>query len=222
MLAGMPGPTIDPRKLGAVAVLLGASGLIVALFLWMVPPAAAREVQAACNGMRPQPGNASFARLPTKAPDFALKDVDGNDVKLSDFHGKVVLVNFWASWCGVCKSEKKSLAKIAEDLAGDDFVVLSLASDTERAAIDESMRTALGSRNQPSSEPLGGAPFKILFDPPANENENIGTIARAWGVEKVPDSFLVDRDGDIRMYLVNKRDWSSGVVETCVQSLIDE
>jgi thiol-disulfide isomerase/thioredoxin len=224
ILRPMPGtgPTIDPRKLGAIAVLLGASGLIVALFIWMVPSAAAREVQAACNGMHPQWSNSAFRRLPTKAPDFALQDTDGKTVKLSDYQGKVVLVNFWASWCGVCKAEKKSLARITNDLAGNDFVVLSLSSDTEKAAVDESLRIALGGRNQPSKQPLGGAPFKVLLDPPANENESIGQTARAWGVEKVPDSFLVDRDGAIRMYLVNKRDWSSGVVETCVQSLIDE
>ena len=211
---------IDPRKLASLAVLLGVAGLIVALFLWMVGPASAREVQAACNGMRPTWANPAFKRLPAKAPDFTLKDLDGKTHKLSDYQGKVVLLNFWASWCDVCKSEKPSLARMTRDLQGDDFQVIALASDEDAKEIDSSLRASLGSRGQPSSSPFGNAPFQILVDPPTTKN--LGDVASAWGIEKVPESFLIDRQGNIRMYLVNKRDWSSGVVETCLQSLIDE
>lgn len=212
---------IDPRKLGAGALLLGLSGLVVALFLWMVGPAAAREVQAACNGMRPTWASKAFPRLPAAAPDFTLQDVAGNQVQLSSLQGKVVLVNFWASWCGVCKAEKPSLAALTRKY-GDDLVVLSIASDAELPPVDESLRSALRDRGQKLEDvpAWGGAPFRVLLDPPGDEN--IGPTARAWGVEKVPDSFLIDRDGNIRMYLVNKRDWDSDVVQTCVQSLIDE
>jgi peroxiredoxin len=216
-----PAPTlIDVRKALAIVVLLGASGLVVALFLWMVGPAAAREVQAACNGMDPTWSNPTFKRLPAPAPDFALKDLDGNTVHLSDYKGKVVLVNFWASWCDVCKSEKKALARVTRDLQGNDFQVLSVASDSDKSEVDESLRIALGDEDQKSDRPYGGAPFHILMDPPSKYN--LGDTAHGWGIEKVPESFLIDRDGHIRMYLVNKRDWSSNVVETCVQSLIDE
>src|SRR5262245_31749886 len=194
----MASSTIDPRKLGALAVLLAISGLVVALFLWMVGPAAARETQAACNGMTPSWSNPAYARIPTPAPDFELQDVDGKTVHLSDYRGKVVLVNFWASWCGVCKSEKKSLARFTRDMQGDDLQVLALASDTELDEIDSSLQSGLGNKQK-----WGGAPFRILLDPPSEHA--IGDTGHAWGVEKVPDSFLVDRKGNIRMYLVNKR-----------------
>jgi cytochrome c biogenesis protein CcmG/thiol:disulfide interchange protein DsbE len=212
---------IDGRKIGALAVLLSIGAMVTALFLWMVPSAAAREVQAACNGMDPTWSNPAFRRLPAPAPDFQLQDIHGQPVKLSDYQGKVVLVNFWASWCDVCKSEKKSLARITRDLQGDDFQVLSVASDANPEDVDHSLRIALGpDPEHPSTREYGGAPFRIVMDPPSTHN--LGDIASAWGIEKVPESFLIDRDGQIRMYLVNKREWNAGVVETCVQSLIDE
>lgn len=216
-----PGYTVevDVRKAGALVVLLGAAALVVGLFLWMIGPAAAREVQAACNGMRPSWQNKAFRRLPAKAPDFTLKDSAGNNVSLADFRGKMVLVNFWASWCDVCKAEKKSMVRLANDL-GTDLVILSIASDDDWTKVDASLRVALGGRSAPSDKPYGGAPFHLLMDPP--NDKNLGEVATAWGLEKVPESFLVDRDGNIVMYLVNKRDWSTDVVQTCVQSYVDE
>jgi thiol-disulfide isomerase/thioredoxin len=211
---------IDARKLTALLVLGGAGGLMVGLFLWMVGPAAAREVQAACTGMRPTWSNPKLKRLPAKAPDFQVTDRDGRTLKLSDLQGKVVLVNFWASWCDVCKAEKKSLAALQRELGGKDFEVISLASDDDWELVDKSMRIALGKKDKPSEQAMGGAPFDIYLDPP--DTATLGTVAAAWGLEKVPESFLIDRAGNIRMYLVNKRDWSADVVQTCVQSLIDE
>lgn len=216
-----PGYTVevDVRKAGALVVLLGAAALVVGSFLWMVGPAAAREAQAACNGMRPSWQNKAFRTLPTKAPDFTLKDSAGNDVKLTDFRGKMVLVNFWASWCDVCKAEKRSMKQLASEL-GDDLVILSIASDTEWEKVDQAMRIALGTRGELHPQPFGNSPFRLLIDPP--DEGTLGNVAASWGLEKVPESFLIDPDGNIVMYLVNKRDWSADVVETCVQSYLDQ
>lgn len=214
------GALIEPTKVVALLVLLGAAGLIVALFLWMVKPAAAREVQAACNGLRPATASKAFPKLPVKAPDFTLQDVDGKTVKLSELQGKVVVVNFWASWCDVCKAEKKSLARLTRSMGEEGLVVLSLASDNDPAEIDKALKTALGRKDAPIEAQWGGAPFRVLVDPV--EEGNLGTVAAAWGIEKVPESFVVDRNGVIRMYLVNKRDWSADVVETCLRSFLDE
>ena len=72
---------------------------------------------ALCNG-EPCP-------LPMKAPDFTAYDHNGKPVSLKQYEGKVVLLNFWASWCGVCKTEKPKLRKMAEEMVSDDFVVLT-------------------------------------------------------------------------------------------------
>jgi hypothetical protein len=134
--AGPRGIVIDPRVLlvGGGVALIGIA--VFALFLWMVPNAAAREAQAACRSLQQgrdvqQHDGLLVGALcpdgkrcapPVKAPDFTAKDVTGKDVTLSEaYRGKVVLINFWASWCGVCKTEKPALAAMAAEMASDDF-----------------------------------------------------------------------------------------------------
>src|SRR5213078_3092611 len=134
---------VKPRVLlvGGAVALIGVA--VFTLFLWMVPNAAARELKAACAGLKAEhelyPAlcpNGTKCSVPALAPDFTAQDITGKMVKLSDFRdkpgsrGKVVLLNFWASWCGLCKSEKPQLNAMASDMASkDDFVVLALASD---------------------------------------------------------------------------------------------
>jgi thiol-disulfide isomerase/thioredoxin len=231
---------LDPRVLfvgGAVAA-IGVA--VFALFLWMVPNAAARELQAACRGLHAEgelypvlcPGGTSCS-APVPAPDFTAVDMTGKSVKLSDFRGKVVLLNFWASWCGVCKTEKPALNAMASEMADkDDFVVLALASDHNWSDALGAVLDTLAPGTLPegaSKDQVAaayrkalphGTPFKLLLDPPPGD-ENIGKITASWGIKAVPESALIDRQGNIRAYFVNKRDWQSPVAETCLRSVID-
>lgn len=253
------GVVVHPRVL-VVGGTLALTGLAIAsVFLWMVPNAAAREEKAACRGMR---GDLPLANaicdgrpctLPAPAPDFTAYDHEGKEVHLSDFKGKVVLLNFWASWCGVCKSEKPSLSWMAGDTTRDDFVVLALSSDRDwddmlmaliqslarnwRAsdALTEATNALPPSDRDTKASPAAvkstllayrealpnGVPFKVFMDPP-NDDGNIGAIAKRWGIKAVPETALIDRKGNIRAYFVNKRDWSSGVAQTCLRSVLDE
>jgi len=239
---------------GAVA-LIGVA--VFGLFLWMVPNAAAHELQTACHTvtLRDPPRGPDRQPLlapngepllspalcpgggectaPVPAPDFAAKDVTGKVVKLSDFRGKVVLLNFWASWCGVCKTEKPKLNTMASEMASDDFVVIALASDHAWADALTAVLEALVPQAVPEGKPTmekvsaafrqalpNGTPFKVLLDPPPGD-ENIGKITASWGIKAVPESALIDRRGNIRAYFVNKRDWESPVAQTCLRSVID-
>jgi thiol-disulfide isomerase/thioredoxin len=287
---------IDPRVLivGGAVALLGV--LVLAVFLWMVPSGAAREVRAACASMKPVAPNPALCKdgreckFPMQAPDFTAYDYQGKPVHLSDFRGKTVLLNYWASWCGVCTTEKPHLNKMAEDLASDDFVVIALASDrtwsdvlialvhslAPHSGFDEMqatvtvfddpglakvvriLRTHPGEKDTilpflearagdayekrveetlkaaeaapvPISEALeaykkalpNGVPFQVFLDHPSGD-ENIGQIAASWGIKAVPESALIDKQGNIRAYFDNQRDWKLPVVETCLRSLIDE
>jgi thiol-disulfide isomerase/thioredoxin len=235
-----PAIVIDPRVLlvGGGVAFIGV--VVLAVFLWMVPTAAARELQAACRGMKVEtelnpalcPSGASCA-LPVPAPDFTAKDITGKEVKLSDYRGKVVLLNFWASWCGVCKTEKPALNAMAGEMASDDFVVIALASDHAWAdaltAVLESLAPGAVPEGKPAMDKVSaafrqalpnGTPFKVLLDPPPGD-ENIGKITASWGIKAVPESALIDRKGNIRAYFVNKRDWQTPVAQTCLRSVID-
>jgi thiol-disulfide isomerase/thioredoxin len=242
------GVVIDPRVVfaGGAVALIGVT--VLAVFMWMVPNAAARERHAACAGLRPA-GPAEMRKdhpslcvngscsYPLPAPDFTAYDNRGKPVKLSDFRGKVVLLNFWASWCGVCKTEKPQLEEMAGDLASGDFQVVALASDRGWNDVLVALVDALspttkipdtGGKEVPLPTALdlyktalpGGVPFQVFLDRPAGD-DNIGQIAAAWGIHAVPESALIDRNGNIVAYFVNKRDWQSPVAETCLRSIID-
>ncbi len=240
------GVWLDPRMLlaGGLVALIGVG--VLAALLWMVPGAAKRESVAACRGMggfdRLVPAlcpNGTPCDLPVPAPDFVALDHQNKPVHLSDFRGKVVLVNFWASWCGVCKTEKPALAGMSGDLQSKDFQVIALASDKSWGNVLAatvaalSPNTRLPSPNEDGDYDLktmldiykkalpDGVPFKVFLDPPEGEN-NIGKIAASWGIKAVPESALIDRRGNIRAYFSNKRDWETPVAKTCLRSIIDE
>lgn len=240
------GVVVDPVAIvaGSAVALIGIGVLCV--FLWMVPSAAARESQAACRGLGGYnelvpalcPGGEPCT-LPVPAPDFTALDITGKQVKLSDYRGKVVLLNFWASWCGVCKAEKPSLSGMAKDMASGDFVVIGLASDHNfgdaMTAVIQSLapgsplpqRDASGQITMANLKAAferafpNNIPFQVLLDPPQGD-DNIGTITQRWGIKAVPESALIDRKGNIRAYFVNKRDWETPVAQTCLRSVIDE
>lgn len=169
------------------------------------------------------------------APDFSLPQLHdpGKVISSNDLKGKVWLLNFWASWCGVCKTEKPKLNTMASEMASDDFVVIALASDHAWADALTAVLEALVPQAVPEGKPTmekvsaafrqalpNGTPFKVLLDPPPGD-ENIGKITASWGIKAVPESALIDRKGNIRAYFVNKRDWQSPVAQTCLRAVID-
>lgn len=226
---------------GGVVAAVGVG--VLAAFLWMVPPAAAREGESACRGLlgleRLKPAmcpDGQSCEVPVQAPDFSMISKDGKQVKLSEFRGKYVLLNFWASWCGTCKAEKPGLAELSREFP--DLEVVALSSDSEWSKVLISLVQSLRPNARLPSpagteytfdeakaiygrELPGGVPFQVYLDPPQGD-DTLGVIARRLGLDKVPESALIDREGKIRAYFVNKRDWSSSTAQTCLRAVIDE
>lgn len=143
----------------------------------------------------PEPGNAAVdaARLgaledgvPRKgepAPDFALRSLDGNVIRLSELRGRPVLVNFWATWCGPCRDEMPDLEAVYQ-LQKDDLVIVAV--NVEGTGQDEARRLS-----RDFAEELGLS-FLVVLDTPD------GAVFSQYKLRGLPDSFFVDASGVIR------------------------
>jgi thiol-disulfide isomerase/thioredoxin len=137
--------------------------------------------------------------------DFApallvLRDLAGNEHALADYRGRVVLVNFWASWCDPCRAEMPSMQKLREELAGRRFSILAVNYGESRARVaDFVKRAAVG--------------FPVLLDPDQE-------TARAWRVRVLPVSFVVGADGSVKYRAVGEVDWTSPAIADAVRRLL--
>ena len=115
------------------------------------------------------------------APDFVLQDLDGNLVRLSDFRGKTVVLNFWATWCPPCRAEMPALqAMYDQRLPQDDFVVL---------AVDLLFEDSAGAVTDFVDD------FELTFPVLLASEES---VVRRYGVRGLPATFFIDRDGVLR------------------------
>lgn len=115
-----------------------------------------------------------------RAPDFTLNTVSGERVRLSEFRGQPVLINFWATWCGPCRIEMPFIQDRYEEYRDEGFVVLAINFDESRAQVE-----AFG-------EELG-LTFPLVLDPGAE-------VQRLYRNRSYPTSFFVDEQGIIRAH----------------------
>lgn len=123
-------------------------------------------------------GANAMASKKVEAPDFTLKSRSGENVRLSDFRGQVVLLNFWASWCGPCRQEMPILDAIHKKYEALGFTVLGVNVDlkSEKAI------------NYLKDTPVD---FPVLYDPKSK-------VSELYSVSAMPSTAIIDRDGKVR------------------------
>jgi peroxiredoxin len=127
----------------------------------------------------------------TPAPDFTLRTLDGQKLRLGEQRGRGVLVNFWATWCGPCRQEMPHLNKLYEKYKSSGFVLLGVN-------VDDDTRQAAGVADKL------GVRFPVL--PDADKR-----VSRQYDLSAMPSTVLIDRDGKVR-YL--HRGYQSGYEDT--------
>ena len=136
------------------------------------------------------------------APDFALEDLDGHSHTLSSYRGKVVLLNFWASWCPPCRLEMPSIERLYQSKLKRPFVVLGINQG-------ESAQTAFASLGLFNPMPT----FPILLD---NNNQ----VAKSYGVQGLPSSYVISRSGKVLAKVEGARDFGSFAMQKYFDDLL--
>ena len=155
--------------------------LAVIMIGYMFMPGNSQEVVK-----KPEKKNTEVERKNPEAPDFALQDLEGNIVKLSDYKGKVVFVNFWATWCPPCRAEIPYFVELVDEYK-DDFIVLGITVDNQRDL---------------PKVPSFAESYKINYPILVANNE---TVAAYGGISNIPTTFVVDPEGLVVGRIVGSR-----------------
>ncbi|TMA45182.1 MAG: TlpA family protein disulfide reductase [Deltaproteobacteria bacterium] len=128
---------------------------------------------------------------------FKLPARGGGEIDLSSLRGKTVLVNFWATWCPPCREEMPSLWRLAQSFDPQSFEVVTVSVDDGWEPVEKFLAAPR-------------TPYRVALDEGAK-------VSRTYGTTKYPESYLVDRDGKLRLKFVGPRNWTDPNVATLLQ-----
>jgi peroxiredoxin len=124
------------------------------------------------------------------APDFQLPDLNDKDIRLSDYRGKVVFLNFWATWCKPCREEMPSMEVLYKNFEKDGLVILAVSID--RVTTKKEIPPFVKSLN---------LTFPVLVD-------SWGQTDKRYKLMGVPETYIIDREGTLREKVIGPRDWT--------------
>ncbi|OHE61500.1 MAG: hypothetical protein A2Z99_09900 [Treponema sp. GWB1_62_6] len=163
-------------------------------------PAAETATAKAVAGANPLDGiGLSVFPEPQDIPDISFVALDGSAKNLSSFRGKVVLLNFWATWCPPCKAEMPSIQRLSDKLAGKDFTVLAISVNESRATVE-----AFLAKN----------PYKFPIFLDETGQQSSGFVGRG-----IPTTYLVDKQGRALAGIIGSKEWDDPAVVAAFTAL---
>jgi thiol-disulfide isomerase/thioredoxin len=141
---------------------------------------------------------------PIPAPGFTLEDMDEEKHSLNDLHGKVVLLNFWATWCPPCRREMPSMERLYQKFNGENFTVIAINQMEDGDHV-------FAYTGQLDVDPT----FTILFDKDSKVSNN-------YQVSGLPTTYLIDKQGNIRYRAIGGREFDHPEVEKQILQLMQE
>lgn len=154
-------------------ILKSSIGVLAAAFSWLAVDSIREKVTEAGD----------------TAPAFAVRAESGKAISPKDFGGKLLVLNFWATWCPPCVEETPSLNEFAKTMAKEGVVVLGVSVDTNEKAYKEFLRRF-------------GIAFETSRDPESN-------ISASYGTFKYPETYLINPQGKVVEKVISNRDWMS-------------
>ncbi len=136
-----------------------------------------------------------------EAPNFKLRDLAGNIMSLSQLRGKVVLLNFWATWCGPCRVEMPAMEQLYRTFPRGEFEILAVSTDPQGVAVTRPFQKRMGFT------------FPILHDSEYR-------VGLTYGARTIPITFMVDRQGIVRQKIFGARDWDSPEARHLIHALM--
>jgi peroxiredoxin len=145
-------------------------------------------------------GGARALSVGSKAPDIDLTDLDGKVVHVGDLKGKVVLVDFWASWCAPCREELPVLESLHKKYASEGLVIVGVSADSERDNMTKFLRRTKLS-------------FRVVHD-------GQRAVAGRYAPPKMPSSYVIDRNGLVRHVHAGFKASDAATLESEIKTLL--
>jgi peroxiredoxin len=198
-------------RMALIIVVLGLVA-VTAVMLWDHPPSPLDPPETARvrepSAVSPTGLDPLFAALgihrpaePSEAPDFALMTLEGQPARLREFRGKLVLLNFWATWCAPCLHEMPSMERLYQTFKQTAFVLLAVSMDRQGEEVAKPFVDNLK------------LTFPVLLD-------RASEVGRRYGVRGLPATYLIDPDGLLIGAVIGARDWHRTEAKALIASLL--
>jgi DsbE subfamily thiol:disulfide oxidoreductase len=160
-----------------------------------------QDLSAGMSELEAKLGSLGFQipREDLQAMDFTLQDLTGRQNSLSAFEGRVVLLNFWATWCGPCRAEVPSMEQLYRELKDQGFSIVAINSQEPAEQVASFVQEM-------------GMSFPVLLD-------SLGKVGATYGVRAIPTTYIIDPEGAILARMVGTRDWFDPQIVSLVKEL---